>query len=637
MRKIVWLVLVLIAMDLPAESDFFVEYLYIEAGEGDSSGGHVAIQFSEDVYHYQYFNGLLRAVRESAKNFEYRYRFLGNRTIHASKITISEESYHHLQSFFNHKYRLQTRQFKVINLIMADIALIRELREGGKQKNPENNFRPLLKGAALFSRSNQPSGLSPAISLPSPVEFLQWIRRKYGPSFIADRIARTQQELASLQVTGWNTRHVQFSEDRYPVLPYSLAEHFVDLLGNLTALEVIQSGVSLSSSARIESNFPGFRLHSEQIEGLRRYQKKLQQDLLKLIASTRPDWGYPLIVGLARLIVLDESIRTRKLVLLDTFRRQPERVDLEDIDRYRDTFKLLHSEARSNFEKEKEKLLGQPRMDESEYSVLEMLGNRYAELARGVVDGKTMRIHDGDLAPPAIGEIPIFVRPRISDSGLLDELSYLSDFASRYSGRMEAQYRYNLLTRNCVSEIFRNIESALENRSEGFGHPGSTGTEFNPLSGGTAEYSFWNSVPFISSVQVQRNFAATDSRILLSYRQNRLKEMYDAENPLMAYFRESNLLTSTLYIWNPNDSFFLFFTDDSILPRPVFGAFNTVAGIAQTLMGVFMSPVDGGDVFISGIKGFLVSLPELAFFNMRKGSYRYPPYDYLMDQSESAF
>ena len=42
---------------------------------------------------------------------------------------------------------------------------------------------------------------------------------------------------------------------------------------------------------------------------------------------------------------------------------------------------------------------------------------------------------------------------------------------------------------------------------------------------------------------------------------------------------------------------------------------------AQSLLaGVFTLAVDRGDLLRAGLRGVLFSLPELAFFNIRKGS-----------------
>ncbi|MGH8556748.1 MAG: hypothetical protein ACRESZ_04665 [Methylococcales bacterium] len=631
MLRIVLWILLLCPIPIRAGNDYFIDYLYIEAGAGNSSGGHAAIRFAEDVFHYQYFDGLLKAVRQNKRNFEYQYRLLGNRSIHVSRIAVREATYRNLLGYFRHKYRVQKRQFEGFDLIRKDIQLIGKLAEAGYKSESVKNFRYRIKGAALFRPANKSERIFSAESLSGSANFSKMVGQEYGPSFIADKKIYVEQEIAGLNESPWNTEQLQLSPDRLPWLPYSLAERFTDLLANLNVLDVLQTGASLNPEIRIESDLPEFRLNARQIRTLGHYRNNLQRDLLKLIASKRPDWGYPLAVGLARLMVLDESVQSGKLVLLDTFRPESERVDPEDIRRYRETFEVLVSEARIHFQREKIRLLGTPVMAEPDYGHLEMLANHYSELARGVIEGKPMRIHAGDLAPPGIGDVVVRVRPRISRLRLLEESGRLSAYAQSYSERLEQQYSYHLLTRNCVSEIFRDFEQALSGRSE---------AAENQLArdlGGTIDHSPWNWVPFISSAQVRRNLRLSDSRTLLSYRQKKLNGIYAAGNPMITYVRESNTLTSTVYPWNPDDGFFLFFTDDSILPRPLFGAINTVAGIGQMLVGGLLSPVDGGDVFIGGMKGFISSLPELAFFNIRKGSYRYQPFHASMDREILGF
>ena len=102
--------------------------------------------------------------------------------------------------------------------------------------------------------------------------------------------------------------------------------------------------------------------------------------------------------------------------------------------------------------------------------------------------------------------------------------------------------------------------------------------------------------------------------------------MYQQENAFLAYLRESNTLSSSLYQFHDKDSFFIFFTDDKILPRPLFGAINTVAALGQTLYGLLALPFDSGKNLNSGIMGMAMSIPELVFFNIRKGTYQYLPY-----------
>lgn len=624
-------ILILFSTGLHAGDDYFVDYLYIEAGEGDSSGGHTAIQFAEEVFHYQYVDGFLRAVYENSEEFEYKYRKLGNRNIHVSRIAVSEETFHLLRDYFSHQYLVQTRQFKGLNLILADIALLQKLFESGKQNNPKTHFQFPVNGTALFVPPNQSADSVPATPLTGSLGFSQEIAAKYGSSYITDRIAGLKSELANLKLTHWDKRHLQFSQDRYPRLPYSIAEQFGDLLSKLAALDIIQSGASLSSEALVESTVPGFELNFQQVESLRKFRSDVQRDLLDLLSSTRPDWGYPLMVGLGRLRVLEKSIKTRQLVLLDTFRQDSKWVDPEEIEIYQESFEIFFNDARKNFESEKMQLSETSRLNEAAYSSLELWGNRYAELFHGLVEGKRMRIHDGDLTPIAAGKISVSVLPKAIESVDLSALHYLTNFADQYSDRLKVYYRYNLLTRNCVSEIFQNLELALASQPLDSKRLTDSANESDSRLAALGT-GFRYTVPFISSQQVRKNLSVKAVRTLLSYRQGRLNEIYADENYLMAYLRESNTVTSTLYIRNPDDSFFLFFTDDNIFTRPVYGAFNTVAGLGQTLTGIFLSPIDGGDFFLAGLTGFFVSIPELAFVNLRKGSYRYLPFESWMEE-----
>ena len=99
-----------------------------------------------------------------------------------------------------------------------------------------------------------------------------------------------------------------------------------------------------------------------------------------------------------------------------------------------------------------------------------------------------------------------------------------------------------------------------------------------------------------------------------------LQSMRRQENAWWVALRESNTLTARSYRRGHGDSYFLFFTDDQPLLRPVFGAFNLLAATFESLVGLAWAPVDRGDTLVSGLEGMVVSLPELAFWNIRKGS-----------------
>jgi len=97
--------------------------------------------------------------------------------------------------------------------------------------------------------------------------------------------------------------------------------------------------------------------------------------------------------------------------------------------------------------------------------------------------------------------------------------------------------------------------------------------------------------------------------------------MYEHENPVAVFLRESNTLTSAVYRHNPDDSIFVFFTDDAVLARPLLGAVNLAVGLAASAVGLVTLPADGGKTLWAGLKGAVFSLPELFFQNIRKGSF----------------
>ena len=68
-----------------------IDFLYIEANEGGSSGGHAALRLADATFHFQRDpTGLLRLVRERSGTFERQYRMHQNRTIHVSRIPVSD-------------------------------------------------------------------------------------------------------------------------------------------------------------------------------------------------------------------------------------------------------------------------------------------------------------------------------------------------------------------------------------------------------------------------------------------------------------------------------------------------------------------------------------------------------------------
>jgi hypothetical protein len=181
-----------------------------------------------------------------------------------------------------------------------------------------------------------------------------------------------------------------------------------------------------------------------------------------------------------------------------------------------------------------------------------------------------------------------------------------------YDSRVKALYRYHLITSNCVTELVREIKAVF---------PGEdfvisvNGSEFEPGEGTTfIPFRFFDC--WVSGTKIRR------VSYMPSFRKRRLISMYREENPLMVYLREFNTVTSSIYRTNPVDTSFLIFTDDALIPiHPLLGAVNTAWGILATLTGIVSMPFDRAKRFRQGFWGVMYSLPELCFFNIRKGTF----------------
>jgi hypothetical protein len=199
------------------------------------------------------------------------------------------------------------------------------------------------------------------------------------------------------------------------------------------------------------------------------------------------------------------------------------------------------------------------------------------------------------------------VVPDVGTDDLADAATRARGAEEHFAERLQRRYGYDLITRNCVSEIFRTMDA-----------PGAEERRVDP--GWSLEF-----IPFVSEQAVNATWNVVQRTTLPSYRRARLDEMYARERALRVRLRESNVFTSTVYRRNAEDSLFVFFTDDVVALRPVFGVVNLAAGLGAVAAGLPLLPLDRGHVLWAGARGALFSLPELAFVSLRKGSFDHVP------------
>jgi hypothetical protein len=586
------------------------DYLYIVANEGGSSGGHTAIRFGRDVYHFQFEGDLLVLQRDRADEFFYVYALLGNRTIHSTRVAVSEETLSRLVDGFRRRHRAQEAQIRVQDDLHRDRALLEFLADLDEHPSVKGGELLLsIPGLGYFESSATDSGERSAT-----LESLRReIARVHGPEFLAKRrrgIAREMRALYREDPAAWPIE-LPTSVDDYPLFAQSYSSRWVDLRAARAALDVLETARSLADATHHAPDDDVFQLSSEDVATLERFATKLAGHLVDVANSRRSDWGQTLLVGMARLVALDRSIASGRLVFLDTFPEESSGVARVALRRGGGLVSTMLSESRSQFEASRAHFRQSSDPAELGWERLEERSNRYFEMLRSQREDRALRVARGHLVPSRTGVYPVASNPSTPGAARSEHAERAGERVSAYAREMRRLHRYDLFTQNCSTAIFETVNASLDGSVE------VSETQLGGHIGGPFSLAF---IPFVSSQQVNERYRVTRRETIPSYRQRRLQEMKERENPVWVALRESNSFSAESYQRHSDDSFFVFFTDEALLLRPLMGVINLVASIGETLVGVVTAPVDRGEVLIRGLRGTLVSLPELAFVNIRKGS-----------------
>src|SRR5207247_3766336 len=314
--------------------------------------------------------------------------------------------------------------------------------------------------------------------------------------------------------------------------------------------------------------------------------------------------------GMARLAALERTRESGQWVFLDAFPLDAEVIERARASTRSEVISAMLRDARAELEVARVRLASRLRGDgafgEGEFADLEDAGNRFAAIRRALDEGRDLRMPRHLRLPARRGLHPAVLAP--SSAALTAGLATALEREEAYGRALKGLYRYHLVTRNCVSEIFRELDVAL----------------LGDRVGTAGSRSF---IPALAALTVNERYGVSEVSRILSYRRAGLARLYGADTPLRVFLREPNTLTSTPYQRNSRGSAFLFFTDDLVLTRPVFGAVNLITGMAASVVGLVTAPFAGGKILSAGVRGAVFSLPEVLFQNIRKGSFEYvaPP------------
>ncbi len=246
------------------------------------------------------------------------------------------------------------------------------------------------------------------------------------------------------------------------------------------------------------------------------------------------------------------------------------------------------------------------------YTVIENVHGRAAELSCALDTGRPVRLASEYMVPGASGIVVLNSAPLASSVVVAGRL-LLSENSELQAAKISSRYSYNLITKNCVNELQRTVNSSFSGSEES---EEVLGGWIDPV----ADRVF---IPYDFFSKVKTHYRVVQVQVYPARRLAALAEQPAGESGIEQWFREGNTITSTLYQPRQQDTSFLFFTDDIVWARPPLGLINLAWAALHALGGLFYLPTDGSENLRQGLRGMMYSFPELFFLNIRKGSYGY--------------
>lgn len=602
----------------------FLDYLYMEPNEGGSSAGHVAVALGDRTFAYQRSaDGWLVLERDDLEHLRWLYAVLGNRAIERSRVAVAPAVLARLRDGFTRRWLVQEAERALLHRLAVGERVTAALASaaGAASSDPSHAAPADVDAAAATVAPPVPAsgGAPDAIKIeaagyfeaagsessPALVRLRDAIAAAHGRSFLDTRIAGLRAGLAAL-APGDDGPPPAVVPDTYPAPHERFADRWLTAASGIVALETLRRAPGLDPVGLVTADAPP--LAPVEAAALATAADGLQRALVRLVASARADFGFPLLVGMARLAAIERSLATGRLVVLDAFPADARRIPHAAVRRTAEAARGLRDDACADLAASRRAFAAAAAPAERELVALEDTADRCVELTRGLAEARDVRVAGDLLVPSRPGPMRDVVVPRVPRARLAVAARAAADAHRAYARAFVDAYRYDLVRRNCVTETFATIEAVL-------------GPDADAALGGRVTGTGERVIPALARRGVRRRWRLAASDTTPSYRSLRVAELARAGNPFVVRLRESNVLTSTIYRPSPDDSAFLFFTDDALALRPVLGAANLVVGAGATLLGLLQAPLDRGAALERGARGMLWSVPELFFVNVRKGSF----------------
>jgi hypothetical protein len=551
-------------------------FVYVGSNVGMASGGHAALVADETVYHLQNADdGILLLVREGWSAFHLVYAELENRPLEVARLDVAPEVTERVQRAFARLYVEQELELARRESLRDDVNWL----EAFAAQRPA----PPLRGAGLLAP--EASGDTAALRLRDSVLSAS------GCESLTQASDEVERRISELTQAGAPTR----------------LESLRDALLLREALRAIDRAYGLDprALAQLPAAYDD-PVSLEERSGLEALSARLAAAVSELVRSARPDRGYALLLAQARYLAAQRSLATNHLTLLDAFADAERSHSVADDAGDPVRTKRL-AQAGELLRMGRARVLASARVDEADWNLLEEAASIASRDGRADAGGPLSEL--GLRKLPARGRA--IDSPRLAGD-LAPALVAARARLREQDETLKRRWSYDIVRRNCITELARTTDGA-------FGSPEEVASALGASASAQGEPFGFVPLVFFDRVRERLRVERVDS--LPSRRETELARVLLESPGVVTRLRESSVYTSSIYRPRLRDSAFLLFTDDVFWRRPAYGAVNLVYALGYTGYGLVAAPFDRGARAEAGLAGMMWSVPELAFVNVRKGSF----------------